>query len=156
MTVPITVLFYDLWWPGNEHPRFTSITQGRRKEMKSEEAKWRAPRNLINIHDFLCLKTVVYTYAHGGAAHAAVETNGGLQTDANFRPISVIRRAIMIAAEQQWNCMSLIGRRWVVKIMNINNLTSEKCSGHGRPSRCGSDVYVTAVYAMVSVLYMSY
>ena len=33
--------------------------------------------NLINIHNFLCRKWP-YTYAHGGAA---VETNGGLQTE---------------------------------------------------------------------------
>ena len=81
----------------------------------------------------LCSKTVV----HGGAAHAAVETNGGLQTDANYRPISVIprARAIMIASEQQWNCMTLIGRRWVVKIININNnLMSESAATMAAPA----------------------
>ena len=40
--------------------------------------------NLINIH-ILCVRKRSYTYAHGGAAHAAVENNGGLQTDANCR-----------------------------------------------------------------------
>ena len=82
-----------------------------------------------------CVRKRSYTYAHGGVAHAAVETNGGLQTDANYRPISVITRAIiMIAAEQQWNCMTLIGRRWVVKIMNINNLMSKSAAAMAAPA----------------------
>ena len=44
--------------------------------------------NLINIYNF-CVRKQSYMYAHSGAAHAAIETNGGLQTDANYRQIRV-------------------------------------------------------------------
>ena len=76
--------------------------------MKGGETKWRMPQNLINIYDF----------ARPENDRISTRTAQQLMQQwkpmvAGFRLTQIIDRfgyniAIMIAAEQQWNCTALI------------------------------------------------